>query len=217
MKYKLISLLLSVTLIIAGCGSKTTSVDLTEVPSSEESTISETEEESESIEESKEVFLDKDVELIMTMYNFDESTVEEYIEKLKTENPEKVYGIYDDSHYTITIKESERKKVLEEMSNGKYINDAFKEFFSDEQYNGAFLEMEYEELFQNVTFYVDKEAFDNAGLMVTLGPLMSGGMFADIVQTYNLIKPEDRTCTVRMIDNETNEVIYDSSQEQSAE
>lgn len=203
MKNKIALLLIAISIFATGCGSKRT-VEFNE--SSEESIMTQDtvikEDESE-------------VSIILTMYSFnDTETIDDYVLNLNKENGSDSFSVYDDNHYSLTISESERQDVLDQYNSSKFIEESFKEVFSDEQYNSAFIKMDYDELFQNITFYADKEKYNNAGLAVVLGPSMIGCIYSDIVQAYNLVPVSERTCVIKIIDNETNDVIYDSSLEE---
>lgn len=207
---KLISILLLSCMLISGCGSKTNTIDLTEGTENKVDIVETQEDEVHDI-----LPPDKDVDIVLSMYAVDDTTIDEYIAGLQEENPNVIYSVYDENHYIQTIKESERQKMIEELKSEEYIETTFKEIFSDEQYCGAFVSMEYDDLFQNITFYADKNAYDSAGIAVVFGPIFVGGLFGDIVQAYNLIPIEERTVTILILDNETGEVIYDSSVETS--
>ena len=99
------------------------------------------------------------------------------------------------------------------MTTEEEISASFQEFFSDEQYKGAFISMEYDDLFQNVIFYADKEAYKSIGLFSFFGPVLVSSTLGDIIQAYNLVPVEERNVTVQIIDNQTGEVLYDSSAE----
>ncbi len=213
MKKKIILLLSSMLILVSGCGNNTKTVDLTQSPDTESESIAvETQEET----EQKEKLFDKDVDIILSMISVGDTDIDTYVEEQKNNDPDGIYAVYDDFHYTYTIKESKRKELVENFKNEDYINDAFKDIFSDEQYNGAFLSMDYDDMFRNVTFYVDKNAYDNAGIAAALGPVFVSGVFADSAQAYNLVPPEERSCTVKIVDNDTKEVIYDSSEDTSS-
>lgn len=208
---KLITIIITCVLFFTACSSNTNTVDLTDEPS----TVStENINKSTNDEKIEEKFFDNDVDIILAMYAASEdTTIEDYVAELKESDPDGVYSIYNEDYYIQTIKESERKAMLDEIMSADYLNSAFQEIFSDEEYNGAFVKMEYDDLFQNVSFYVDREAYDNAGLLAVFGPFLLTGIYSDSIQAYNLIPVESRTVTMLIIDNDTNEVIYDSSQE----
>ena len=209
MSKKIVCALLLLCVLIFGCSKKTNTVDLTNTLEKE---VNSDEIDSETTGYNIRV-LDKNIEVILSMYSFDETTIEEYVAGLQEKNPDEVYSIYDESHYIHKIKESERKEIIKEFKSEEYIETAFQEIFADEQYGGAFISMEYDELFQNITFYVDKVAYDSAGIAVIFGPIVIGGLYSDIVQAYNLIPVEERKVTVLIIDKQTGDLIYDSSAE----
>ena len=221
MKRRIFSLMMVFSLLFTGCASTTnrvdlieSSVDLVETPIFFGETANQESEamESQDVESVTLPLFDKDVSVILSMYGFNESTtVEDYIDNLRKANPEEVYAVYDDSHYIHTLKESARKAMVEEFKSEEYIKSAFQEIFSDEQYGGAFVSMEYDELFQDITFYADQKAYSSAGLFAVLGPVLIGSAFSDIVQGYNLVPLEERSVTIKVIDEQTGGVLYDSS------
>lgn len=204
MRKEAIALLIILSISFTGCGG-TTTIDLSENQTTSEKEIAESVvSEEQPLADSNE---DQNVDIILSMYSFDDSeTIEDYISHIDNE-----CSVYDDSHYTITVKESERQDAIKQFNSSEYIEETFKDIFSDEQYNSAFIKMDYSDLFREVTFYVDREKYDGAGIAVALGPVIISGMYSDVVQAYNLIPPEERSCTVKIIDNDTNEIIYDSS------
>lgn len=205
MKRKLFILSVIVSTILFGCG-KTKTVEFSN--SSEKLN----DENIENIVEEYESTVDYEVSVILTMYSFDESeTIDEYVIKMNKENNSNSFSVYDENHYLFNITESERKEVLVQYNSGEFIEESFNEIFTDEQYNSSFIKMDYDELFQNVTFYADKGNYESAGLSVVIGPVLISNIYSDIIQGYNLIPLEERKCTVKVVDNETNEVIYDSS------
>ena len=205
-----LALLLSVLIFISGCGNSTKTVDLTKPNDSEsKSSLEDVQEET----EQKKHLLDKDVDIILSMYFFDDTDINDFVEQQKTDDPDGIYAVYDDTHYTCTIKESKRKELVEKFKDEDFINDIFKDVFTGEQYNGAFLSMDYDDMFRNVTFYVDKNAYDNVDFDIVLGPLFISGFFADSAQAYNLISPDDRNWTVKIIDNDTNETLFNSDED----
>ncbi len=220
MKRKFVCLLITISILATGCGS-TTTVELSNTEQSNEiqsSDTTEKENNQDSITEESNDTLDATVEnnsevsIILTMVSFDDTeTINDYVLNLNEENNSNSYEVYDETHYTVTITESERQEVLKQYKSGELIEESFSEIFSDEQYNSAFIKMDYDELFQNITFYADKEKYDAAGIAVVFGPVLSSSIYSDLIQAYNLIPIDERTCTVKILDNQTNEIIYDSS------
>lgn len=93
----------------------------------------------------------------------EEFSIEEYVENLKASEPEQQYEVYDDAHYIRTIKESERKENLELLLSETNIENVFIQLY--EEYQGVFVDMEYTDLFQSVSFYVDKSKYNEVGLI----------------------------------------------------
>lgn len=214
MKNKTLLLLIAISIFITGCGSKKT-VEFNE-SIVEQNTVAEENQGTDEENISTDIIEDESaVSIILTMYSFnDTETIDDYVLNLNKENGSDSFSVYDDNHYSLTISESERQEVLKQYNSGEFIKESFKEIFSDEQYNSAFIKMDYDELFQNVTFYADKEKYNNAGLAIVFGPTIISYIYSDIVQAYSLIPVNERTCVIKIIDNETNDVIYDSSLEE---
>lgn len=157
---------------------------------------------------------DYEVEIIQTMISLNTNIgIEEYIESLKQSNNERNYTVYDDTHYSYTIMESERIEYLKNLIDNKELETAFNEIFTAEEYKGAFLSMDYNNNFTEVNFYIDKQKYDSIGKFSNVMPILTSSLVSDTVQAYNLIPIEERGCIVKIIDNETKEVVYDSSLE----
>lgn len=103
---RIIPLLLSLSLLVCGCGSQTNTVDLTQKPQ-ETPNVSQVEE-----SETPQLF-DKDVDIILSAYDFNNVGIEQYVEDYKKDNPDAVVEVYDDDHYKLTIKESKRQATLD--------------------------------------------------------------------------------------------------------
>jgi len=203
MKKRLLSILLLCCLVFTACSSQKIKVDLKE---NEENKIEEQQEDA-----SNQVLFDKDVDIVLFRMDFDNSPIEEYVGKLQEENPDEVYSVYDDDHYIQTIKESERRELVVQMKEDEYIAGLFKDVFSTEQYGGAFLSIEYDDLLQNITLYADKDAYQSAGMSASYGAIIVAMMYSDTVQAYNLIPVEERIYNVFIIDENTGEILYDST------
>ena len=203
-------LLLMCSFILYACGKTTVLLDESKMQNdlSEEKT---------SVVESteyKEISNDKKVDVILTMVKTDDvENIDDYVSNLQKQNPNSVYSIYDNEHYAETIMETERKAVLESMKNKNYVDDMFMDMFTDEQYNGCFISMDYNNDYSKFTFFVDKEAFNNSGIASSLAPLYICSILSDTFQGYGLVNPSDRKLTVEYIDNETKEEIYSTDDE----
>ena len=206
---KILLLLILAFVFVNGCGNKRTvefqeNISITDNTVIED-TVMENERENSTTEEKK-------VTIIMSMFSFDENeTIDEYVQKLNIENNTDSYSVYDNNHYSFMISESERRELLEQYNSGAFIENSFNDIFTDEQYNSAFVKMDYDEMFQNITFFANKENYDNGGIAVIFGPTVISAIYSDIIQAYSLVPIDERKCTVKVVNNETNEIIYDSS------
>lgn len=216
---KIILLLMAVAFMTLCACNNTNTVDLTDEPNQTASVITsdqeETTEQIPKIEEEQnkiDEIIDSDVEIILTMISYDNSvTIEQYVEEQNTNNPDRNYYVYDDTHYAFIIKESERQEYINSLIDDDMIDEAFKECFQSEACNGAFLTMDYNDSFSEFKFYVDKEKYNGIGLFAPLIPVMTSAAVSDTIQAYKLVPLDERSCTVIVIDNDTQEVLYDSS------
>lgn len=196
-------------LVLVGCGNKTTNVDLS-VSSSEQVEKKDTEENEKQEDVKDEKILDKDVDIVLSAVITGEETIGQYVENLQAENPDKIYSIYDEKHYVQTIKESERKEFLNKVD--EELEKSFYDIFNSEETKDAFENVEYDVLLENITFYVNKDVFKENEFVSTFSAVITSSVFADVVQAYNLIEPDDRNCKILIVDKETEEILYSSEE-----
>ena len=162
-------------------------------------------------EPTESVVIDNEVEIILSMLSMDgETTIEQYVEQLKTDNPNGVYFVYDNEHYCEVIKESERLEILNKFLSEEGKNEIFIQL--NEQYPGVYLKIEPNEQCTEIKFYADLEKYNEADFAVTLTPVFLSAFYSEFVHAYSLVPIEERYCIVKIIDNETNEVIYISEE-----
>lgn len=200
---------LFVCLLLVGCGNKTTNVDLG-ASNSEQVEKKDTEENEKQEDVKGEIILDKDVDIVFSAVIAGEETIEKYVENLQAENSEKIYSIYDENHYVQTIKESERKEFLNAVD--EELEKSFYDIFNSEETKDVFENVEYDALLENITFYANKEAFKENEFVSTFSAVITSSVFADVVQAYNLIEPDNRKCKILIVDKETEEVLYNSEE-----
>lgn len=200
---------LFVCLLLVGCGNKTTNVDLG-ASNSEQVEKKDTEENEKQEDVKGEKILDKDVDIVFSAVIAGEETIEKYVENLQAENSEKIYSIYDENHYVQTIKESERKEFLNAVD--EELEKSFYDIFNSEETKDVFENVEYDALLENITFYANKEAFKENEFVSTFSAVITSSVFADVVQAYNLIEPDNRKCKILIVDKETEEVLYNSEE-----
>lgn len=153
-------------------------------------------------------------EIILTMFSTDDCSIEEYVQQLNQNADEQKYRVYDSTHYSYNVSDKERKDFLTEIESDDYIEQYFQELFADTNtYNGAFISISHNEDFTEFKFYVDKSKYDAGGLGVLFAPSLLSNMIGDTVQAYYLVPVESRSITVKIIDNETEEIIYNSDDE----
>lgn len=215
MKKKLIATLLLSTTLLCGCND-TNHVDLS-TTSTPESTIVSAESEADTTDiqtaitstESTVVSEENSqpVDIIFGMMSLNGETAEEYVAKLQSDDPDGTYAVYDESHYTMTISESERQEYLATLNQESIMNEAFKAAFSEAPYCDVFVSMEYDDAFQHFSFYVNKDAFEENYFICKLAPSLMTSSISDRYQAYNLIPPADRVMEIEFIDNATGEII----------
>lgn len=218
MKKSMIALF-TVVVMATGCGSSANTVvfETTDIASESASQAGETleNESGDAIAESKietEADDEKTVDIVLRMVNMNNETPEEYVASLSESNPDGKYSVYNDEYYSMTITEKERKEALKGLADKAEIDKVFNKFFTMEEYNGTFVKMDYDDKFQHFTFYVDRQKYEDNKFFCNMGIGLLLVSVSDSAQAYNLVEPEDRISEFQMIDNETNEVIYDSSQ-----
>ena len=153
--------------------------------------------------------VDKDVDIVIGMISMDsEMTIEQYVENLKADEPDTVFLVYDSNHYSMKINESERVELLNRLLS----DDGKNEFFSQlyEQYPGVYLKIELNGKYTEIIFRVDKVKYDECDFGVAFTPIFMSGIYCEYVQAYSLVPVEERDCIVKIINDETNELIYSS-------
>lgn len=152
------------------------------------------------------VISNKTVDVIYGVYMIDGSTIEEYAENYKADNPDCLdVKIYDDEHIAVTIYESDRLKAISEFNATS--NDYVISLLSDDSINGVFTNVEFDKLFQNIKLYADKKAYKNSPFTSFAASFIFGAI-SDMVQAINLINPDDRLYNISIIDNSTGEVLF---------
>lgn len=221
MKKKLLCTIIITTLVFTSCGKnnvdlsvKNQSVPEETTTSTEDTSVEEqsiiTEELDDDLEVTSEEISSNDdtpVTVTMKMFSFNDESIEDYIISLQEENPDIEYSVYNDEYYNQVITKSERKEVLANFEDHDYIDSLFQDAFSDDSLKDVFTNMEYDDSYQNFSFYVNKEAYDanqfGASLMVGL----TVSVLSDSYQAYNFIPPEERITNIKFIDADTNDEI----------
>lgn len=133
---------------------------------------------------------------------------EEFIETTKEENKNFIDVIkYDNTHYTVKMLESDRKKEVKEIN--EELEALFNEFINSEDYNNTFTDTKYDKLLTNVTLYVDPEKFNSDASNAIIIPL-TFLVLSDYVQAYNLVEVDERLYHLEIVSNVDGEIIYQS-------
>ena len=207
MKKKFAVLILATMLVLSSCGSESTSTSQsTEKPkeiSIEQSSVPASTNEKDSTDE----YLNKEIDIILYAYIWDDSGIDSYVESLKESNPDGNYSVYNDEYYSMTITEGERLEFLEGFFDGAALEEVFSTLKNDETYGGTILDIKYDDSFQNLEVYVDKEKYDANKFVYSFGIGLILQSLSDTYQAYNLIMPADRVIEIKIIDNPTGKQI----------
>lgn len=190
----------SMMFAVTACGKH--SVDLTETQSSDQQ-VGQTSDPSVTMDYSGQDL----VEIVFTMYTLSGETIEEYVANLEAENPYNIYRVYDDQHYVVVLPMEEVVLARDNINNPAVVDSMLQNVLNNDTYQGAFLNVEYDDEFRNVTFYVDRTPFDNNQFMCVLGSSMTVAMISDMKQAYNNVPIEDRSYNINYIDDTTGEII----------
>jgi hypothetical protein len=148
---------------------------------------------------------DKKADIIYTAYIFDDSTISEYAENYKEENPDVLaVKVYDKEHIKVTIWESKRLSALKEINDN--LDEALNSFITDESYEGVFTKIEADKLLQNITLQADGKKYKDSFAGVAV--ILTTGIISDTIQALNLIKPKDRVCNLVILDKDSGETLY---------
>lgn len=207
-----IALFLIMSCILTSCGSsgyepvKNPDWDESKTTDSEESidgSVVEYQEIEIESEESISEDLNYEVDIILAAYIFDNSTIESYVEQLKTDNPNEKYSVYNEKYYISTITESERLEYITSIEETNALDEAFSQFLNNEQYGGAFVDIKYDDELQNFELYVNKPLYEQNIFACSIGSGLIINAISDTYQAYNFIMPEDRITNIKIIDNAT--------------
>lgn len=148
---------------------------------------------------------DKKTDVIFTAYIFDDSSISDYAKDYKKDNPDILDAkVYDDEHIIVTMWESKRLAALKLYKDN--FDTLINEFITNEDYSGAFIKIEADELLQNIKVYADREKYENSFAGLSL--ILATAIINDAIQSISLVDPKDRKFNLTIVDNETGEVIY---------
>ena len=147
---------------------------------------------------------DKKIDVIYKAYIFDGSSVDDYAKTYKEDNPDILDAkVYDDEHIIVTMWESERLAALKLYKDN--IDTLIDDFITNEDYEGAFIKIEADDLMQNIKVYVDREKYEESFAGFSL--VLVTAIISDVIQSISFIAPDDREFNLTIYDNETGEVI----------
>lgn len=188
-------------LSVAACGKKH-KLDLTVIPDVTEETA-----EVSDITPNP-AYVGKDpIQVIFTMTSLDDTTVEEFVAGLQAQNPYTEYAVYDDAHYSAMVSFADYAQQHQNVNDTDYVDNVVRNLLTNEAYGGAFVSIEYDEKFQDISLYVNREIFDANRDLYIYGSLYSMVMFSDICQAYNGIAPDAREFNLTYIDSATGQAI----------
>lgn len=218
MNKSLFVLILILSIIFSACGTQTVNIEKTvEVQnvtkhSTDIDTTIPIEKENESIVSEEAIFLDYEVDIIYPLINFDDKTNEEYLSNIKENTPEAIdVKLYEENndYYVVTMMESDRQEVL------AHINAEFDKSLSNmiysEEYNYSITEVKYDDNFQNVTLLADRDLYTDKKESINFAMTFQLGLTCQMIQALNLVDISNRHVNIVVVDNVTDEVLFDSS------
>lgn len=206
MKKRFIALLMA-TLMVAGtftgCGNSSTK-------DTSDTTAAQTQTEAATTAEAK----DTVVEIIMPVFTDDDTSTEDYMAELKSDNPQFIsVELYKEDYCKVSLNDSDRKKFLDEMGDfSQYLISTLTE---DENYKDLFTNATFETSDNGdyiLSLYCTSEAYENAGFNGFSAVILSA-MLGNVYQGMNMVDISEITGTIKIIDTDTTEVLYDSSAE----
>ena len=154
---------------------------------------------------------DPEVDVIFSAFILDDTTIDEYIKEVKKAYPDYIsVKKYDDEHYIARMYESYRISLIEAFNQS--IKPVIAEYINSPDYDGLFTDVTYDKLFTKATVYVAKDKYNELdGLTV----IYYMAYISDYYQSINLVDIDDRSIKIEVIDNKTNDIIYnyDSKEE----
>lgn len=218
MNKSLFVLILILSIIFSACGTQTVNIEKTveEQNATKHSTDIDTtipiEKENESIVSEEAIFLDYEVDIIYPLINFGDKTNEEYLSNIKENTPEAIdVKLYEENndYYVVTMMESDRQEVL------AHINAEFDKSLSNmiysEEYNYSITEVKYDDNFQNVTLLADRDLYTDKKESINFAMTFQLGLTCQMIQALNLVDISNRHVNIVVVDNVTDEVLFDSS------
>lgn len=149
------------------------------------------------------IVLDPNVDIIYRTLILDGSSMDDYIEKVKEENPQYIdVKAYDKDHISVTMLESQRLKLIKDFN--KKFDDTLTAIIESNNFDGTFTKIKSDKLFTNVKIYTDKEKLNN---IAYISIYMGVTYISDNVQAINLIDIDKRQCNITLIDKDTGETI----------
>lgn len=157
------------------------------------------------IEEKLDIASDDDpVEIYHAVLDFEGVGAEAYLTKLREENPEKQYRYFNEEYFIETITEGERKAILEQIKNADaYFTEAF---VAD--YPGMFIKAEVDRNLDALTLHFNRKIYEE-NPFTGFAILISGSIYMNSLDAYNLVPPEDREIRIVCVD-ENGEILMDS-------
>lgn len=214
---KILTILLFLIVFTCGCSkpqetfeetTTTKEIETTKTSSNEDETVATVEQTTENIqtEETTTQLEEQTVEIVFTMISFDESeSIDDYVSSLNESNGNNDFYVYDNEHYAYKASETERQDFLTMVNNGELSNQFVQSMETD--YPDVFKKTEYLSDTKQFKVYVDKELYFNADFGIDIVANITGSMYTEMIQAYNLIPISERVIDVSIIDISTNESI----------
>lgn len=218
MNKSLFVLILILSIIFSACGTQTVNIEKTVEDqnvtkhSTDIDTTIPIEKENESIVSEEAIFLDYEVDIIYPLINFGDKTNEEYLSNIKENTPEAIdVKLYEENndYYVVTMMESDRQEVLAHI-NAEFDKSLSNMIHSDE-YNYSITEVKYDDNFQNVTLLADRDLYTDKKESINFAMTFQLGLTCQMIQALNLVDISNRHVNIVVVDNVTDEVLFDSS------
>lgn len=216
MRKKLLSIILITALTVTACGMNSVDLEKTakeQVAIEQSSVVESTIQKEESTETSIKTFIDSEVDIIYPIFNFGDKSDEEFVESVKEENTDAIdVRIYEENkdYYVVTMLESKRQEKLALIA-AEFGNSLSDMMYTDE-YNHAIVRIDYDDTFENITLYADKDLYNEKKESIEFAMSLQLGLTCQMIQALSLIGIDDRSIHISVIDNKTDDILYDSSE-----
>lgn len=143
------------------------------------------------------------VKVFLPVILLGDMTIEEYVDNVKESSDYLSVKKYDNEYIEVTMKESYRLKQIKEFN--KSIEAFITSYLTDPNYSKIFVDVKYNKSFSKIKLYAIGDAFIGFNDFSSLPSL---AYLSDFYQALQLIDIKDRTFTLDVIDQDTDEIIF---------